>query len=489
MTVWGITALSHDASICVIDGENILFAAHAERYSRNKNDPRLSRGLIDEAMNYGRPEVIAWYERPMRKKLRHVVAGQWRNAFDPDDLPRRYLKSLGLNKIPISYVPHHTSHAMAGVSTSGFDSAAVITADAIGEFVTLSIGQYSASSGYRMIESVRYPHSLGLLYSAFTRRCGLVENEEEYILMGMAAFGSAVYVDAIWSEFIASRRDDSEFRLRYNVHRGIGHWVENARKEDLAASIQAVTETVLKTVAKRAAELTGSRQLVFGGGLALNCLANSTIAKTNEFDDMWIFPNPGDAGSSLGAAAFVGGIRLKWTDPFLGFDIVRDVNINELTESIKRDGVAAVANGRAEFGPRALGNRSILADPRPTSMKDRVNGLKGRESFRPFSPVVREELAHKYFTLPVARSPYMQFTADCKFPHQFPAIVHVDGSSRVQTVRRSDNRLLYEVLLEWERKTGCPILLNTSLNGRGEPLVNTWEEAVKFGTQGQIRIF
>jgi carbamoyltransferase len=485
---WGVSALSHDASLAVLDGTELRYAAHAERFSRRKNDALLHPELIAEALAYGRPDAIAWYERPYRKKLRHLRAGQWGHALARDDVPRRYLRSLDLPfRLPdIAHFDHHRSHAMAGVATSGFADAAVVVADAIGEFDTFTIWAYSRSGGLRRLYRQRYPHSLGLLYSAFTRRCGFRPNEDEYIVMGMAAYGEPRHADRIRADFLTL--DGPAFRLRTNVHRGIGGWLPEASAEDLAASIQSVTEDVLLHAARWAREAAGSRNLVLMGGVALNCMANSRIAFESGFDRLWIFPNPGDAGSSVGAAAALLDRPISWPGPYLGTDIARPLEPVDVVKELGASGVLAVANGRAEFGPRALGNRSILADPRPTWMKDRVNEVKGRERFRPFAPVVREERAAELFEMPQPTTPYMQFTARCRRPADFPAVVHKDGTSRVQTVTRDQHPLLYELLAEWEHASGCPMLLNTSLNSRGEPLVNSWEHALAFSARENIKV-
>ncbi|HTJ72550.1 MAG TPA: carbamoyltransferase C-terminal domain-containing protein [Actinospica sp.] len=488
MVIWGVSALSHDASLAVLDGPELRFAAHAERYSRVKNDRLLNPGIIAEALVHGVPDAIAWYERPLLKKARHLRARQWTDAFAVSDLPGRYLRSLDLPfRVPdVVPVGHHTSHAMAGVATSGYDEAAVVVADAIGEFDTFTIAHYRAGEGLRVLCRQRYPDSLGLLYSAFTRRCGFKPNEDEYIVMGMAAFGEPCHTESIKRELIDVRAPG--FRLRANVHRGIGDWLPDARPEDLAASIQAVTEEVMLNAAGWARRSTGSRNLILMGGVALNCVANTRIAEQAGFDGVWIFPNPGDAGSSVGAAAALYGKPVEWRGPYLGTDIDRTVEPDEIVRVLERDGMLALANGRAEFGPRALGNRSILADPRTGPMKDKVNAIKGRERFRPFAPVVPAEHAADFFEMPVAATPYMQFTVRCRKPDELPAVIHVDGTSRVQTVTARQHPLLHSVLTEWGRRTGVPVLLNTSLNSRGEPLVNTWEHATAFGDREGVAV-
>ncbi|HZB75840.1 MAG TPA: carbamoyltransferase C-terminal domain-containing protein [Solirubrobacteraceae bacterium] len=488
MRIWGISALSHDAALAVVEDGRLLFAAHAERYSRRKGDPTLAQGLLDAAQAYGPPDRIAWYERPLLKKARHLRAGQWRDALSPRDLPRLYLRSLALGfPLPrIDYVGHHEAHAAAGFATSGFPDAAVVVADAIGELSTFTIGHVHAGSAMRVLHRRVYPDSLGLLYSAFTRRCGFKANEEEYIVMGLAALGEPRHVDDIHAELLELA--PPTYRLKVNPHRGIGNWRPGARVEDLAASIQAVTEEVLLSAARWARARTGSRRLVLMGGLALNCVANARLAALALFDDIWIFPNPGDAGSSLGAAAVVSGGPVDWRGPYLGTRIDGEYPVAELLGDLEADGIAAVANGRAEFGPRALGNRSLLADPRSPDVKPRLDRIKGREAFRPFAPVVRAERAHDVFDLPMPRSPYMQFTARCRRPEELPAIVHADGTSRVQTVAPAEHPGLHELLVRWEERTGCPVLLNTSLNSRGEPLVDSAEDAARFARRERVPV-
>lgn len=487
MITWGISALSHDAALAVVQDDRLLFAAHSERYSRAKNDALLHSELLSEARAFGPPDQVVWYERPLVKKLRHLRAGQWEHALARSDLPSRYLRSIGLRRnIPVAYASHHESHAWAGIATSGFDSAAVVVADAIGEFDCFSIFGYTARDGLRPRYRCRYPHSLGLLYSAFTRRCGFKPNEDEYILMGMAAFGEPRHVDDILDAWI--RLDGPGYALRANVHRGIGDWLPDARPEDLAASIQEITERVMLRAAVWAREEIGSPNLILMGGVALNCVSNAVVARDAGFSEVWIFPNPGDAGSSVGAVAAHLERPLNWPGPYLGTRIDRELDIAAVVRSLTTEGIAAVANGPAEFGPRALGNRSLLADPRPADMKDRVNRVKGRERFRPFAPMIREEILHRHFDVPVRHTPYMQFTALCRSPGEHPAVVHVDGSSRVQSVSRDQHPALHDLLTAWEDASGCPMLLNTSLNSRGEPLVNSWRDAERFGEREGVRV-
>lgn len=493
MRVLGISALSHDAAVAVVEDDRILYAAHSERFSRTKNDAFLNAELLREALVYGQPDLIAWYERPFLKKSRHLLAGQYREAFSFADLPGRYLRQWGLDRIPLRYVSHHESHAAAGFYTSPFSNAVVIVADAIGEWSTFSIGEFQDNRIRWWSESI-YPHSLGLLYSAFTQRIGLKPNEEEYILMGMAAYGEPRYKDDIYRDFFRKIDFAEGLEFTTNVHAGIGLWKEGARREDLAASIQAVNDEVMLDAARWAAGKRTSDHLILMGGVALNCVSNEKVARlweqiTGSRDNLWIMPNPGDAGSALGAAAAIQKRPLRWEGPYLGTDVPPQCTPQSLSAYLQDGHVAALCQGRAEYGPRALGNRSILADPRGARTKEKVNEFKRRDQFRPFAPVILEEYADAYFDMPVKRSPYMQFTAPCRYPEEFPAICHVDGSSRVQTVNQTQSPFLYELIKDFHASTGCPMLLNTSMNLKGEPLVNTRADAERFSRATGVRLF
>jgi carbamoyltransferase len=402
--------------------------------------------------------------------------------------PKAYLAGHGLGGVPVRHVGHHHAHAAAGYFTSGFRDAAILVVDAIGEWDTISLWE-GIGTGLRRVWSQRYPHSLGLFYSAFTQRCGFKPNEEEYIMMGMAALGTPIYASLIERDFISTRHGMS-FKLHENLHRGVRGWrPEITDVENIAASVQCITEEYLCSLVAQIARMTTSKNLVLMGGVALNCVANARIARTGLFDALWIMPNPGDAGSSLGAVAAHTGMPLDWRHPYLGTDIDRPFDHDGALNALLRGEVIGIANGRAEFGPRALGNRSLICDPRGQHMKDAVNRLKRREEFRPFAPVIMEHLAHTCFDLPVATSPYMQFTAPCRFPDRFPAICHVDNTSRVQTLAAEQNPRFYRLLEMFFAATGCPMLLNTSLNIKGEPLVDTWEDALRFQRETGFRVF
>ena len=485
MRILGINCLNHDAAMAVVDGSDILWAAHSERYSKKKNDHYLNQAIVDEAMTYGPFDKVVYYERPIVKKTRQAYAGQWSEVFATTNLPSQYLKQFGIQID--EYIDHHESHAAGGYYTAPFDDAVVVCIDAIGEWDTTSI--WHAHHGYMdKIDSFQYPHSLGLLYSAFTHRVGLKPAEEEYILMGMAAYGTPKYKAQIHDAMIKSI---IPFELKENLHRGMGDWLPDADPMDLAASIQAVTEEIIEGMWKHAKQLAGSiDNICFAGGVALNCVANSVMADQDLFKNIWIMPNPGDAGSSLGCIAASKKKKLNWQHPFLGYNIEGEYPVDAVIKELQTNKMLGVANGRAEFGPRALGNRSLLADPRGPEIKDTVNQIKRRQMFRPFAPAILEEDVHEYFDMPkhAQNSPYMQFTARVKHPKDFPAITHHDGTARVQTVRKTDNPGFYQLLKTWKEKTGCPMLLNTSLNIKGEPIVNDKTDAKRFEIKYNVKV-
>jgi carbamoyltransferase len=489
MKYLGMVSLGHDASVALVEDSEILFAGHAERYSRVKNDGNANKLLIEEALTYGRPDKIIWYERPLMKKSRQLYAGQWDAVSTPSI--KKHVEELGLTNIPIHTVSHHESHAAAGYFTSGLPDASVLVCDAIGEWTCVSIWQAHGGS-LRQIWKQSYPHSIGLFYSAVTHRCGLKPNEEEYILMGMAALGEPKYVKDLKDDLISSSGGPN-FTLKTNLHRGMRWWRPELNTVqdhyDLAASAQFIVEEYLQQTAAFIAETLPSKNLVLMGGVALNCVANAKIAKMGLFDNIWIMPNPGDAGSSVGAAVAYTKQPLNWKSPYLGTNIDREFDYDGALQVLLQGEVIGIANGRAEFGPRALGNRSLIADPRGSQVKDKVNMIKKREMFRPFAPIIMEHLVHEYFDLPVNTAPYMQFTAECKYPESFPAICHFDNTSRVQTLTAEQNPIFYKLLKMFYDATGCPMLLNTSLNIKGQPLVNTWQDALDFSAKYGVRVF
>jgi carbamoyltransferase len=324
-----------------------------------------------------------------------------------------------------------------------------------------------------------------------TQRVGLRPLDEEYILMGMAGWsddtGRVQTADDLSDYAVDSYGD---IRFKHNFHTGIdSSMLYNYSDFEIAAATQTIAERLISQVMIRARNFNWSDNLVYMGGVALNCLANRDLGKY--FENIWIMPCPGDAGSSLGAAALGYGKRLHWQDAYLGHDIGSEYPVDAALNELLTNRICGVASGRAEFGPRALGNRSLLADPRGSEIKNLVNDIKQRQRFRPFAPVILEEHVHDYFEMPTGfeTSPYMQTVARCKYPDKFPAIIHIDGTSRVQTVS-SDSRSGIRRLLEvWYRQTGCPMLLNTSLNIRNKPMINTVRDAEEFERIYEIPVF
>ena len=488
MNYIGISTGFHDSALSVIDDKgNILFAGHSERYNKQKHTKHLCLDIVNDALSYCTSSDIEvhYYERPLVKYLRQLRSGEKPVL---SNLSAREIIGPGLmhkledgRKRKIHTHNHHLSHAAAGFQTSPYDDATVVVIDAIGEFDTISI--YTAwydkngVAKYKKLWGQRYPDSIGLFYSAMTKRVGLRPLDEEYILMGMAAYGNDRPVKDMSNELVESFKD---ITFKDNLHIGVpDNFLAGVDEMDIACSAQMIVEQLISNVISKARMLGGSKNLVYGGGVALNCLANRLLG--DFYDNIWIIPNPGDAGSSLGAAALGYGKRLNWTNAYLGHDIPGMYPVNKLLDYLNTTGIVGVANGRAEFGPRALGHRSLLADPRGSEIKDKVNEIKRRQKFRPFAPVILEEYADTYFNMPhgFSDSRYMQVIATCRNPDLFPAIVHHDGTSRVQTVP-NDGSGIRQLLEKWYVLTGCPMLLNTSLNIRGEPMVNDRSDADRF---------
>lgn len=435
MIILGISQGFHDAAVCYIKNGEILHASHSERYSKIKGDKNIHN---DQYLPY---DKIAYYEKPFSKNLRRISTGQsWQST------KIKYDKAFS----------HHKSHAAAGYYTAPFNDCNIIVNDAIGEWDTISIW-----NNMNKIKSWKYPYSLGLLYSAITKNIGLKPNEEEYITMGMAAYGEPIH--------------NLEPYLEQNNHFGINKFI--GRKEDLAASVQLLFEKKLLELV----DMCPKKNIILMGGCALNCVANSKIKGKN----IWIMPNPGDAGSSLGAAALMYGKKLNWKGPYLGHDINKEINPKDVVKELLKNKICGIANGKAEFGPRALGNRSLIADPRINNIKDKVNEIKYRDKFRPFAPAILEEYANDYFEGPM--NEYMQFVAKAK--HSYSSVTHVDGTARVQVVKKDCQSILRLILEEWYNKTGCPILLNTSLNIKGQPIVNNENDVTKFVKRSGIHVF
>ena len=326
----------------------------------------------------------------------------------------------------------------------------MVVIDAIGEFDTITIwdARYDEKgyAKYKKLYSKKYPNSIGLFYSAMTDRVGLKPLEDEYILMGMSAYGKPLYTQNVINEVFDNFNN---FSFKKNLHIGFDEdFLKDKSDVDIASTGQYLVEQLICKIMDIASKINESHNLVFGGGVALNCLANRLIGKY--FQNIWIVPNPGDAGSSLGAALLGHKKKVEFNTAFLGHNIEGDYPVDDLINGLLTDKIVGVASGRAEFGPRALGNRSLLADPRGKEIKDKVNEIKQRQKFRPFAPVILEEHAPNYFMMPLnwRNSRYMQVVAKCKNPERFPAIVHVDGTSRLQTVPKN-NSGIRRLLEEW----------------------------------------
>ena len=487
MKILGINALNHDAAITLIEDDKILFAAHAERYSGIKNDSNLNKEMFQDMEQYGEPDYVVYFERPWIKKQRQFIAGQHSEVFSLKNLPQNHLDEVMGGKYSIDeYVDHHLSHASSTYFTSPYTESAIVVIDAIGEFDTITIW-YAKEGKLEKRWSQTYPNSLGLWYSAMTQRLGLKPQEDEFILMGMAAWG------------IPNKSLQRQVKklMNKNLHRGCMDWDSKSLpddgteqwKFDVAHNVQVVCEQeILKVFSKVPKLVPETNNICYSGGVALNCVANSLVVE--EYPNLWILPNPGDAGSSLGCAAYVNKKHLNFDSAFLGYQIKGwTYPVKPVLKELLKGNLVGVANGRAEFGPRALGNRSLLADPRGKDIKQKMNKIKNRQEFRPFAPSVLEEHAHEIFEMPTKKSQFMQYVAKCKYPEKYPAICHVDNTSRVQTVSKEDNPGYYKLIKEFYKETGCPMVLNTSLNIKGQPIVNDEEQREQFIKKYGVKVY
>lgn len=485
----GISALHHDSTAALIDDKgNIICVRQEERCTNIKNDWSWPDNSINWCSSYANINpldlLIGYYEKPWLKFTRRLYQN-----------PRDYKRYFEMAQDEASYaagtkkISHHKAHALAGCATSPFDECVYLIVDAMGEWNTTSWGRYNSIDGIEQDGTINYPHSVGLLYSSFTRWLGLKPNEDEHIIMGAAAYGKPKYCKKIEEDFI--KREGYSFSLKKNIHNGIeqyyGDGVPVNDWYDWCASIQQVCGVLINDLIHMLKEKYGTNiNLVLGGGVALNCVINSTILEQSDIKDMWILPSPGDGGSALGAAAHAGGLtKLKWENAFLGVDID---NNSHPTQALIRDIVGRLDNGeivgwiqgREEFGPRSLGHRALLADPRNPDIKDKINKIKNRQDFRPFAPSVLEEEAYRYFDMPGKphNHRYMQFVSRVRNPDMLPAICHVDNTARIQTVPKSTDP--FRRLLEhWHQSVDCSVLLNTSLNVKGEPLISDRKDAIR----------
>ena len=445
----------HDGAIAILGGANsdrpyVYYAQHTERFTGIKQDPdRYPMHVhVDPP---GHVLANAFYERPLRANMRRLLTGetfQWIPKYD-------------------FYVPHHWSHAAAGYYTHPWGSdiePVCVVIDAIGEFDSASIWYKK-----KKVWSEKYPKSVGLFYSATTKHIGFQPNRDEHLTMALAATGQInTQLADLFEWAIENKNLHTGFDLSIDAH--------NLTNEDIAATAQLVLEREVLKIMNKARKY--SAHLVYGGGCALNCVANSLV--TGLFEDTWIFPNPGDAGAALGAALAVTDQHMYFNHNYFGHVMdVDEPNPAHIAQHILDYGVCGIAYGGAEFGPRALGNRSLIGDPRSplrgaeeAAPSRRIHRMKDRPLWSPLAPVILSEYFKDYFHGP--ESSYMSYVAQCMDTEEFGSIAHVDGSSRVQSIRPESPSLLRKVLEEWYEITGCPMLINTSLNAKGKPMINSW---------------
>lgn len=562
--ILGISAFYHDSAAALVCDGRIAAAAQEERFTRKKNDPDFPSHAIASCLRQGNLtcselDAVVFYDKPILKFARILetyltvaprgwktfptVMSNWLGEkLDLRGNIRKELPELRAD-CDILFTEHHQAHASSAFYPSPFREAAILTVDGVGEWATTTIG-VGRGAEIKLIEEIRFPHSLGLLYSAFTDYCGFRINSGEYKLMGLAPYGEPKYAEAIRTNLVESRPDGS-FRLNMDYfdflggttmtnprfHRLFGGPSRGAeepilqRHMDVARSVQLVCEEMMLRLARRARDVTGCGNLCLAGGVALNCVANGHILREKIFERIWIQPAAGDAGGALGAALAAwhrkeartpdanDSMRGALLGPEFSDDeieavlkshkaVFRRCSDDELLDATVRlladEKVVGWFQGRMEFGPRALGNRSILGDARSPKMQSVMNlKVKFRESFRPFAPVVRRERVADYFELG-EDSPYMLLVAPVqaglRLPlpagtrgfdllkagrSSLPAVTHVDYSARVQTVTRAVNLRLYDLLARFEQATGSGVLVNTSFNVRGEPVVCTPDDAYR----------
>lgn len=523
------------------DGK-VVFAAQEERYTRKKQDDNLPVSAIAKALEHENITIddiaaIGFYEKPMLKFFDRILSTyfktwplglrQYQMAMQEWMhtklwIPQHIEKELGY-KGEVFYVPHHESHAASSFYCSGFADSAVVTVDGVGEWATTTIG-YGNNKALDLKKEVHFPHSLGLLYSAITYYIGFKVNSAEYKVMGLAPYGEPKYIEQ-FRELIDIKEDGS-FKLNmkyFSYEHGLkmtGKKIEKlfgqpTRKpesdltqfhKDIAASVQKITEEAMLKICKHAKEICPSDNLCLAGGVALNCVANGEILRSGLFKDLFIQPASGDAGGALGVALsiwhkkFEGERSERINDVYWGTEysddeieeFLKKENLpytrfenesqitNHVSQLLEGENVIGWFQGRMEFGPRALGNRSIIADARNKDNWQKVNlKIKFRESFRPFAPTVLEEDVSEYFDLD-RESPYMLLVADV-LPDKrdlIPAVTHVDGSARIQTINRKQNPKYYDLIKAFREKTGCAVIINTSFNVRGEPIVESPQDAL-----------
>lgn len=540
--ILGLSCYYHDSAAVLLRDGVIVFAAQEERYTRVRHDASFPAHVVRHALEragigIADVDAVVFYEKPLRKFLERILPTAirvWPRGFAAYHramqewlgkklwMEQGIRRELGGYRGKLLFTAHHESHAASAFFASGFPESAVLTVDGVGESATTAIFR-GEGTALMPLEEIHFPHSLGLLYSAVTHYLGFRVNSAEYKVMGLAPYGEPTYLEQM-HRLIRLRSDGSyvlamEFFEYEHGDAMTGKAMERLlgqprrRPEDpltqfhkdIARSLQAVTEEAMLGLARRARERTGSRNLCLAGGVALNCVANAAIARAGIFDAIFIQPAAGDAGGALGAALAAwhkefGGARVpRMEHVFLGTEYSDDACAAFLRERgipherlgdalaervsalLEGESVVGWFQGRMEFGPRSLGARSILADARNKENWRKVNlKIKFRESFRPFAPTVLAERAGEWFA-DGRESPYMLLTADV-LPEKraaIPAVTHVDGSARLQTVRADQHPRYHALLSAFERRTGCPVVVNTSFNVRGEPIVESPEQALQ----------
>ncbi len=540
MNIIGISAHFHDSSCALIQNGQLVSAVSEERFSRFKNDSRLPIRSFRYCLEAGGIDMtdidaIAYYENPY-KKLSRQLSSNFNLSSDQDlnwidcHKPFRDINEVLGYEGEIKFYDHHLSHAAGSYLFSGFNDAAIFTADGVGEWATTTCG-LGKDAKIELLSEALYPNSIGLLYSTLTNYLGFKVLSGEYKVMGLAPYGKPVYIDKLYKLFNIDSNNNFTLNMDYfdfsqlkRMYRTalidlIGfppRTPESEMKQEhvnLARSLQVVLEEIVLKQIRGLKELTGSNNLCLSGGVALNCVANHAIRKSKIFDNIFISPASGDAGSALGAAALahidIVGKRHTYeplNSVYLGpkyhnddiYDLLKAMDIQSLdfrndsaaldqavVDRILEGKVIGFFQGKMEFGPRALGTRSIIADPRDPNMRDRLNALvKKRESFRPFAPAILEEYAPEHIDLAIP-TPFMVETCQVTSNLELPAITHVDGSCRPQTVSAKTNPRFHALIMAFYKRTGCPILVNTSFNIRGEPIVCSPLDALRsFGNSG-----
>ena len=538
MYILGISCYYHDSAAALLKDGEIIAAAQEERFTRIRHDQDFPEQAVkyclkEAGITIEQVDYIGFYDKPMVKfeRILQTYIATWPRSFPSfiKSVPMWLQKKLwipSLIKKELGYegdvlmIEHHLSHAASSYLVSPYDDAAIVTVDGVGEWATSTIC-HGVGSDIKILKEIRFPHSLGLLYSAYTYYLGFKVNSAEYKVMGLAPYGEPKYVDKVMETI--TYNDDGSFKMNMKYF-AYDYGLRMTNKEfeklfgqptrepeskleqfhkDVAMSVQVVTEEIVLRMVRHAAELTGSKNLCMAGGVALNCVANGRVVKETPYKDVFIQPAAGDAGGAVGVATYLyhtvlGNERKwKWEHAYLGPEYKTDeirkfldengIVYKEFDENGMLDAtVQALVDqktigwfqGRMEFGPRALGARSIIADARNPENKTVVNlKIKFRESFRPFAPSVLEEKCNEWFELDIP-SPYMLLVADVREGKRtIPAVTHVDQSARIQTVNEKEHARYYNLIKRFDEKTGCPLIINTSFNVRGEPIVCKPDEA------------